>query len=109
MIGAPQVRVHELKDCTAMLDVFQKHGPDEIDSALMYGGGSSEERLGQLSWQERAHHYGHEAQSAREFGPKSYSHKKDDLKPGLLESLQALRTDKVDLWYLHVTSVSWFL
>ncbi|KAL9066481.1 MAG: hypothetical protein Q9161_007544 [Pseudevernia consocians] len=98
--GAPQVRVHELKDCTAMLDVFQKHGHDEIDSARVYGGGSSEECLGQLNWQERGIIMDTKL-SPRKFGPKSYSHKKDDLKPGLLESLQALRTDKVDMWYLH--------
>ena len=46
-------RVHDLKDCAAMLDVFQKHGHDEIDSARVYGGGSSEEYLGQLKRQER--------------------------------------------------------
>ncbi|KAA6409414.1 MAG: Aldo keto reductase [Lasallia pustulata] len=95
-----EARVHDLKDCAAMLDVFQKHGHDEIDSARVYGGGSSEEYLGQLKWQERGIVMDTKL-SPRRFGQKSYTHKKDDLKPGLLESLQALQTDKVDMWYLH--------
>ncbi|SLM39061.1 aldo keto reductase protein [Lasallia pustulata] len=39
--------------------------------------------------------------SLRLLGQKSYTHKKDDLKPGLLESMQALQTHMVDMWYLH--------
>ena len=88
-----------------MLDVFQKHGHDEIDTARVYGGGSSEAYLGQLEWQERGLVMGTKLK-AKKFGPFSYSHKKDDLKPGLLDSLKALRTEKVDTWYLHAPDVS---
>jgi aflatoxin B1 aldehyde reductase len=42
----------------------------------------------------------------RRMGPYQYSHKRDDLKRGLLDSLQALGTDKVDLFYLHAPDVS---
>ena len=90
-----------------MLDLFQKHGHDEIDSARVYGGGSSEEYLGQLKWQERGILMDTKL-SPRGFGQKPYTHKKDDLKPGLLDSLQALQTDKVDMWYLHSPDVSKF-
>lgn len=65
----------------------------------MYGGGSSEEYLGQLKWQERGIVMDTKL-TPRRFGQKPYTHKKDDLKPGLLESLQALQTDKVDMWYM---------
>jgi aflatoxin B1 aldehyde reductase len=51
--GVEQTRVHDLKDAAAMLDVFQKHGGKEVDTARVYGGGSSEEYLGQLNWKER--------------------------------------------------------
>ncbi|KAF2178411.1 Aldo/keto reductase [Zopfia rhizophila CBS 207.26] len=98
--GAEQARVHDLKDCAAMLDVLQKHSHNEIDTARIYGGGSSEEYLGQLNLKERGIVIDTKL-SPRKFGPKPYSHKKDALKPGLLESLQALQTDKLDLWYLH--------
>jgi aflatoxin B1 aldehyde reductase len=51
--GVEQTRVHDLKDAGAMLDVFQKYGHKEVDTARVYGGGSSEEYLGELNWKER--------------------------------------------------------
>lgn len=80
-----------------MLDVFQSHGHSEIDTARVYGGGSSEEYLGQLAWRSR------NLTMATKLSPRSgaYTHKRDALKPALLESLRALRTDTVDMWYLH--------
>lgn len=93
-------RVHDLQECAAMLGVLQKHGHDEIDSARVYGGGSSEEYLGQLKWQERGIIMDTKFK-ARRWGPKPCTHKKNDLQPGLLESLQALQTEKIDMWYLH--------
>lgn len=86
-----------------MLDVLQKHGHNEIDTARVYG--ASEEILGQLNWQERGIVMGTKL-NPRRFGPKPYSHKRDDLKRGLADSLQALQTDDVDLWYLHTPDVS---
>jgi aryl-alcohol dehydrogenase-like predicted oxidoreductase len=105
--GAPQVRVHDLKDSAAMLDVFQEYGHSEVDSARIYGAGSTEECLSQLKWQERGLVMDTKLIPLRK-GPFSYSHKKDGLKSGLLESLKALRTDKVDLWSLHKPDVSAF-
>lgn len=46
--GAEQSRVHDLKDCQKILDIFQSHGHDELDTARMYGNGSSEEFLNKL-------------------------------------------------------------
>lgn len=101
--GAEQARVHDLKDCAKILDVFQARGHDEIDSARVYGGGSSEEYLGLLKWQERGITMDTKLSPRRRLQPgtKSYTHRKDDLKPALLESLEALQTAKVDMWYLH--------
>lgn len=62
--------MHDLKDVAAILDVFQKHGHnevssrtlwfnarpdtvDQIDTARTYTGGTSEEYLGDLGWQKR--------------------------------------------------------
>lgn len=69
----------------------------------MYGGGSSEEYLGQLKWQQRGIIMDTKLSPRRRLQPgvKSYTHKRDDLKPALQESLDALQTDKVDMWYLH--------
>ena len=41
-------RVHTLEDVQAILSEFRSHGHTEIDTARLYGGGSSEEFLGKL-------------------------------------------------------------
>ncbi|KAF2464734.1 aflatoxin b1-aldehyde reductase [Lindgomyces ingoldianus] len=96
--GAEGARVHDTKDIASVLDVLQKHGHDEVDTARVYG--ASEELLGQVNWKDRGIVLDTKLNPGR-FGPKPYSHKKNDLKRGLTDSLQALQTDKVDLWYLH--------
>lgn len=100
---AEQARVHNLEDCAKILDIFQAHGHNEVDTARTYGGGSSEEYLGQLKWQERGIVLDTKLSPAQRITEreKQYTHKRDDLKPALLESLKALQTDKVDMWYLH--------
>ena len=105
LTGVEAVRLHDSQECAAVLDMFQKHGHNEVDTARVYGGGSSEEYLGQLKWQERGLFIGTKLQP-RKFGPTLYSHKKDDLKRGLQESLQALQTEKIELFYLHAPDVS---
>ena len=101
--GAEAARVHTVEDCSSVLDVLQKHGHNEIDTARVYG--ASEELLGQLNLQGRGIILDTKL-NPRKFGPKPYSHKPDDLKRGLGDSLQALQADKVDLWYLHTPDVS---
>jgi aflatoxin B1 aldehyde reductase len=51
--GVEMTRVHTLEDTTAILDAFQRHGHNEVDTARVYGEGSSEEHLGNLHWQDR--------------------------------------------------------
>lgn len=51
--GAEQARVHDLKAAGDILDAFQKHGHNEIDTARAYGNGTSETMLGDLEWQKR--------------------------------------------------------
>ena len=36
-----------------ILDIFQSHGHAEVDTARVYGGGTSEEYLGKLDWKKR--------------------------------------------------------
>jgi aflatoxin B1 aldehyde reductase len=85
-----------------MLDVFQKHGQKEIDTARVYGGGSSEEYLGNLNWQDRGLIMGTKYYAYRGRVPgASSTHSASDLRKYLLESLAALKAKKIDLWYLH--------
>lgn len=85
--------------------MFQAHGHNEIDSARVYGGGSSEEYLGQLQWQQRGIVMDTKLSPRRPLQPgpstRTYTHRKEDLEPALLESLNALQTGNVDMWYLH--------
>lgn len=96
--------MHSLSDCAAILDVFQKHGHSEIDTARTYGGGSSEEYLGELDWKQRGFVMDTKLSPSKRGlapGAKTYSHRSDDLRAAMLESLAALKTENVDMWYLH--------
>lgn len=96
-------RVHDLEDAGNILDTFQRHGHNEIDTARIYGGGSSEEMLASLSWKQRGlvmdtKLYPNSKSSALGEG---YTHSAQDVRRGLANSLQALETENVDIFYLH--------
>ncbi|OAA37405.1 Aldo/keto reductase [Metarhizium rileyi] len=93
--GSEGARIHEVKDICDVLDVLQKHGHNEIDTARVYG--ASEELLGQAKWQKKGIIMDTKLNPRR----MSYSHNKEDLKRGLEDSLKALQTDQIDCWYLH--------
>ncbi|KAI1377273.1 Aldo/keto reductase [Hypoxylon crocopeplum] len=104
--GIEGIRVTALSDANAMLDVFQKHGHNEVDTARLYGAGSSEEYLGKTNWQARGlvmdtKLYPNEGKAMGNMSQSIYSHRPEDLRRGLMESLKALNTDKIDMWYLH--------
>jgi aflatoxin B1 aldehyde reductase len=89
------------------LDVFQKYGHSELDTARVYGGGSSEEYLGLLkpTWQERGIIMETKlSPRARNIGlPEGVAtnHSPEHLRLGIEASLKALKTDKIDMFYLH--------
>ncbi|EAW14959.1 aldo/keto reductase family protein [Aspergillus clavatus NRRL 1] len=97
-------RVHDLPTAADILDTFQRHNHHEIDTARLYGNGSSEEMLASLNWQARG------LTTATKIYPNaggiaasedSYTHQPADLRRGLTNSLRALNTASVDLFYLH--------
>ncbi|KAJ7286405.1 Aldo/keto reductase [Mycena rebaudengoi] len=99
--GAPgkiQARVHELKDVEAILDVFVKHGHREVDTARFYGEGTSEEYLGKINWKEKGLLL---ETKVYPYAPLNISHTPEDLRKHLMISLKALKTDKLEMWYLH--------
>ncbi|KAI9727733.1 MAG: hypothetical protein M1828_005961 [Chrysothrix sp. TS-e1954] len=99
--GTPQVAMHNSEDNVVMLNTFLKHGHVEIDCARIYGGGSTEERLGELDWQGRGLVMSTKLLPIKR-GPFHFSHSKDGIASGMEQSLAALKTDAVDLWYLHL-------
>ncbi|KAG9892805.1 hypothetical protein KCU94_g13386, partial [Aureobasidium melanogenum] len=46
--GSEQARVHDLETAGKILDIFQAHGHNEIDTARAYCDGTSETMLGDL-------------------------------------------------------------
>ena len=106
--GGEQSRVHDLSTGGAILDIFRQHGHREVDTARAYGEGSSETMLGDLNWQDRGlimqtkFHATAGRQGAR---PATWSaelqHTPQQLRENLMISLKSLKTDKLDLWYLH--------
>ena len=99
-LGVEQTRVHDLKDAGALLDVFRNHGHERVDTARVYGEGSSEEYLGDLQLQERRLVVDTKLYPTVVHGGE-ISHTAASLRRHLLVSLKALKTDKVDVWYLH--------
>ncbi|QKX61395.1 uncharacterized protein TRUGW13939_08543 [Talaromyces rugulosus] len=99
--GVEQARIHDLKYAAAMLDTFQSHGGKVVDTARVYAQGSSEEYLGHLDWQSRGLRVDTKLYPNIHDGTGKITHSARDLRVYLEESLKALKTEKIDLWYLH--------
>ncbi|KAK1148372.1 hypothetical protein N8T08_010183 [Aspergillus melleus] len=94
-------RVHDTQDAAEILDVFQRHGYNEVDTARIYGAGSSEEILAEVEWQKRGLVMATKLYPSTAAVVESYTHQPDDLRRGLVKSLSALKADRIDLFYLH--------
>lgn len=88
-----------------MIDTFLEYGHKDIDTARIYGNGSSEEFLGKMNLTgvsldtklfPSAANVTVAASSIE-----SYHHTPEDLRRGLLASLKALSVSKVHVFYLH--------
>lgn len=104
--GIEAVRMTDISDVKEILSVFQSHGHVEIDTARIYGSGSSEEYMGAVDWQGRGlvmdtKLYPNEGKDMGNLSHNIYSHRPEDLRRGLMDSLKALKADKIDMWYLH--------
>ncbi|KAF7354038.1 Aflatoxin B1 aldehyde reductase member 3 [Mycena venus] len=100
--GTEAVRVDKVEDVEAIMDVFVKHGHREVDTARIYGRGTSEVILGKINWQEKGIVMDTKILPLyHRFPEVSAPHTSEDLRKTLLTSLKALNTDKIDIWYLH--------
>eukprot|EP01057_Protomagalhaensia_wolfi_P005240 Protomagalhaensia_wolfi_Nauph_80__5239@NODE_563_length_2288_cov_107_822143_g420_i0_p1_GENE_NODE_563_length_2288_cov_107_822143_g420_i0NODE_563_length_2288_cov_107_822143_g420_i0_p1_ORF_typecomplete_len355_score43_43Aldo_ket_red/PF00248_21/1_2e54_NODE_563_length_2288_cov_107_822143_g420_i012242288 len=104
--GVEMTRIHTNEEVTKLVDVLKEHGCFDIDTARIYGDGSSEEYLGRVEppLQTRGFqiHTKLYPNRGRYGGPEMHStHAPEDLRRGLIDSLKALNVAKVDLWYLH--------
>ncbi|KAF3283213.1 hypothetical protein TWF970_001191 [Orbilia oligospora] len=106
--GTEVARVHSIDTAAALLDIFVAHGHNEIDTARIYGSGTSEEYFATLKWKDRGLIMDTKLYPTARIPvplniPESmtFTHNPEDLRRGLMDSLKALGTDKVDLFYLH--------
>ncbi|KAL2706290.1 hypothetical protein AAEP93_001540 [Penicillium crustosum] len=110
-IGKPNtahVRIGDIEGASSMLDVFQKHGHNKIDTARVYGAGTTEQYLAEANWRKRGlvvdtKLYPTARRDMKWLTPELWTHEPKDVRLGLMESLKALRAeeDGVDLFYLH--------
>lgn len=87
-----------------VLDVLQKFGHNEVDTARIYCDGTSEEYLGQLDLQTRGIKIDTKLSPIKRFGTlaagfkiRTYTHDPEELEPAILESLEALKVKQVDI------------
>jgi len=95
--GQEGARVYDVKEIEAILDIFQAHGHDEIDTARTYCGGTCEEYIGRVDWKKRGLKM--ETKLAPRLAPRvteavpRITHSPEDLRKNLEISLQALQTE----------------
>ena len=104
--NAEGVRVTDAAVMISIIDTFQAHGHNEIDTARVYGGGSSEETLADLDWQARGlimdtKLYPTGRANMAALAADGYTHSADDVRRGLEDSLKALKGEKINMFYLH--------
>ncbi|CZR58186.1 related to aldehyde reductase [Phialocephala subalpina] len=97
-------RVFTKDGANALIDVFQKHGHNEIDTARVYGNGTTEEILAETDWEKRGIIMDTKLypNKGSPMNPDDqYDHTPEDVRRGLMASLKALNTKKIDMFYLH--------
>ncbi|KAI0034794.1 Aldo/keto reductase [Vararia minispora EC-137] len=95
--GTEGARIHTPEAVKEILDVFQKHGHSEIDTARVYTMGTSEELIGKIDHKGR----GLLLETKLYPWPGFTSHQPEDLRKFLDQSLKALNVDQLEMWYLH--------
>eukprot|EP01119_Soliformovum_irregulare_P009467 TRINITY_DN2279_c0_g1_i2.p1 TRINITY_DN2279_c0_g1~~TRINITY_DN2279_c0_g1_i2.p1 ORF type:complete len:327 (+),score=94.51 TRINITY_DN2279_c0_g1_i2:128-1108(+) len=88
-------RIKDPKDVKEVLDTFKSYGHDELDTARMYCSGNTERMLGDLQAPSQF------TLATKVFPVEAGDHKPEKLKATFKKSLEMLKVDKVDIFYLH--------
>ncbi|KAJ6263979.1 Aflatoxin B1 aldehyde reductase member [Drechslerella dactyloides] len=102
--GAKQARISTVAEVAELLNTFAKHGHKEVDTARVYGVGTTEGFLGQLDMNKRGLIVDTKLSRSSKIGlpdGEPTTHRPEHLRQGLAVSLKELRADKVDMFYLH--------
>ncbi|KAH9821209.1 NADP-dependent oxidoreductase domain-containing protein [Melampsora americana] len=92
--GAFGSRIHDLSTAQKVIDVFRSHGHTELDTARLYGDGTTEEMLAKLDCSGLSI-------DSKCFPVKPGDHKPDRVKATLDKILDALKVPKLRVFYLH--------
>ena len=93
--------VTSIDEYSKILDYFQAHGYNEIDTARIYVGGKQEAFTTEARWRERG------LTLATKWYPRQPGqHKPEVIKEQLNISLKELKTNCVDIFYLHAADRS---
>lgn len=97
-VGAP------LEECRAMLDAYAEAGGNVVDTAINYRGGASEEFLGELLAGRRDRFVLATKYTVSRDGadPNAAGNHRKNLMLSLETSLRRLRTDYVDVYWVHL-------
>ncbi|KAK8199673.1 NADP-dependent oxidoreductase domain-containing protein [Phyllosticta capitalensis] len=104
--GHEGIRVTSIDETKNFLRIFRAHGHTELDTARVYGGGSTEEVLGEADWQSfgidmETKLYPTKGKGMGWLYAEDITHTPADVRKGLMQSLKALNTDKIHTFYLH--------
>lgn len=94
-------RVVSLDDYNQCLDLFQKQGHNEVDTARTYVGGKQEAFTAEARWKEKGL-----TLATKCYPYEPGTHKPANLRASLTKSLEELQTDCVDIFYLHAADRS---
>ena len=89
-------RITSLDEYNKCLDYFQSQGYNEIDTARVYIGGKQEAFTAEAHWQERGL-----TLATKCYPREPRTHTAEKLTESLNKSLSELKTDCVDIFYLH--------
>ncbi|KAK4699683.1 aflatoxin B1 aldehyde reductase, partial [Phenoliferia sp. Uapishka_3] len=96
--GTSGARVTDLKDCEKMLNIFLKHGHNEVDTAYMYTNQTSEQYLGKIDYKKLGVVVDTKLYPNKAAG---ITHSAADLRKYINIQLKALNSTCIDMWYLH--------
>ena len=94
-------RITSLDDYNKCLDYLQKEGYNEVDTARVYIGGTQEAWTAQAHWKERGL-----SLATKCYPTEPGTHKSEKIRASLELSLKELKTDCVDIFYLHAADRS---
>lgn len=92
-------------DCKKMFDLFANEGGNFIDTSVNYTDGSSEEILGELLKTERDHFVvasKYTLTKPTDTDPNGGGNSRKNMMKSVEKSLKRLKTDHLDLYYLHM-------